>query len=217
MARNRRIRPKQRTSLGDPELRHYLVTGEESFDFVLFGGASTPVSASRGFEVFAALEEAWTAARVELVAAAVETRPGTRPWAWWLFDAPRDPAAPEERAAASPGPTWRAPRERARVGGTGRPEALRGQMFGLAAEWSGVDPADPPVVESQAAYLVRHRLVARDERARIPAGALRPEVIQADRFRLDSIGLHEVLWPAWSSDVFRGGFSEIQASEGDGQ
>ena len=40
-----------------------------------------------------------------------------------------------------------------------------------------IDPADPPVFESQAAYLKRHGLFLRGEERRLPVDAFEPEVV----------------------------------------
>lgn len=137
------------------------------------------------------LEEAWESSRGMILPTWIRERPGTRPWAWWAFDAPRwdDPW---------PGTYWHGtfaiPRER--VGGTGTPkwEALRyvpAFERGLPASWitrgdlehyarhgdglrnrlhpdrpvEAFDPDDPPLFESEASYLRRLGLLAAGEAA----------------------------------------------------
>jgi hypothetical protein len=104
-------------------------------------------------------------------------QPGTRPSCWWRFDAPEP---------------------RRRVGGVGTqrsefysvPPSLK---FGLPSgdffsdedlRWAPfkgaaivpVVPADPPLFESQPAYLQRLNLLVPGESERVPASAFEPEV-----------------------------------------
>lgn len=107
----------------------------------------------------------------------VET-PGTRPSTWWRVDAP-DP--------------------RQRVGGIGTPlhectayvmelvcgVPLRWLTPALAkrgflrpiVEYPAIDPANPPVFESQATYLDRYNLLLPGERRRLRDADFRPEPI----------------------------------------
>jgi hypothetical protein len=120
----------------------------------------------------------WLASRERLVASQITAHPGTRPFAWWAWD------------TAEP---------RRRLGGTG--DACHDVLaytpwfrFGLpvvfvserlrsvlSADFRGtpVDPQDPPVFESQAAFLDRHGLFAPGERDRVPADAWTPETRSA--------------------------------------
>lgn len=107
----------------------------------------------------------WSAVREYVLEGWIMEHPCTRPFAWWQVEAP--------------GP-------RLRLGGTGTPidEHLAVQQrfrYGLPLCWAspatvstfrvGVvpSPADPPVFESQAAYLARHRLLTVTERAHLAA------------------------------------------------
>ena len=61
-------------------------------------------------------ERDWQAARGEILADWIREHPGTRPAAWWAYDAPKQ-AAPRV-------PKWRRPEmvePRQRIGGTGAP------------------------------------------------------------------------------------------------
>jgi len=89
-------------------------------------------------------------------------KPGCRPFAWWLYDAPRLPVG------TFPGQycDGRFPEPRLHLGGPGKPVHERlalypRQHFGIWS-WFG-DPANPPTFESQYQYLLRHDLLLPDE------------------------------------------------------
>lgn len=134
------------------------------------------------------LREVWNELRDELVAAHIEQHPGTRPRRWWEFDA-REP--------------------RQRVGGTGDPisevlaYATSWDGSGIPARWFTeeyaecydhplenhehdrpaitLDPNDPPVFESQAAYLDRLGLLSNAERSQLnKRGWPKPEAVKYD-------------------------------------
>jgi hypothetical protein len=104
-------------------------------------------------------EAEWQSARDELMAVWLKEHPGTRPWAWWAFDCTTGP--------------------RLRMGGTGRREKQTIMDCGIPCKntwWRDVDPARPPLYESQAAYLQRHDLLAPAEKKWLAAHpeALKP-------------------------------------------
>lgn len=114
----------------------------------------------------------WELAREAMVEAWAAKHPGTRPWAWWRWDAPEP---------------------RRRVGGTGTPAHevlahLPWHQLGIPVSWItprevefygtgfhgvAVDPDDPPAFESQGEYLKRHGLLLDGEKP----GSLDPEFI----------------------------------------
>jgi hypothetical protein len=118
----------------------------------------------------AQLEAHWRAHRAALLVEWVQVRPGTRPWAWWQWDAPE--------------------RRRRRLAGGGEPYA--GDLaYGLPRYWTtpalaahvsslALDAANPPTFESEAAYLERQDGLTRDERPRLPPNAFDPAVIAMD-------------------------------------
>ncbi|HWL93850.1 MAG TPA: hypothetical protein VNT79_09970, partial [Phycisphaerae bacterium] len=57
-----------------------LLTGRGDY-FNEFGPLDAP-------ETYAAKREAWECLRDELLPKWIEENPGSRPWAWWAFDAP---------------------------------------------------------------------------------------------------------------------------------
>lgn len=136
---------------------HYLVTGEPA------------VPPCRAYFLQDRARTLWNANRAELLAEWITDRPGSRPWAWWKWDAPE-------------------PRRR-RLGGTGRPWASSlsfglptywrraGEMETLLAAFEPIDPADPPTFESQAAYLDRLGLLVEGERERLTKRDFSPEII----------------------------------------
>jgi hypothetical protein len=122
----------------------------------------------------------WEVARDAVVAEWIRRHPGTRPQAWWTFDAPRwaDPFDD----------TWfhgTLPEPRKRTGGTGDPAYecmayVPGFRHGVPSSWlterqAGmmeapynrvhdrpavpVDPDDPPTFETEREYLARHGLL----------------------------------------------------------
>ena len=133
----------------------------------------------------------------------LRTAPGTRPWAWWQYDAPRWRLEDMPRRLQVPGAFWigRLAEPRRRFGGTGTPtyecfnyvpEFDRGiprswvsafderYYRGLAIDIHGKPigqeyrsgtfagrapaPNDPPLFESEPAYLDRHGLLTLAER-----------------------------------------------------
>jgi hypothetical protein len=57
------------------------------------------------------------------------------------------------------------PQLRERIGGTGKPVSPTNLSHGIPDVWRGIDEDDPPIYESQAAYLKRHGfLFAGEER-----------------------------------------------------
>ena len=64
--------------------------------------------------------------------------PGTRPWAWWTYDAPE-----EER----------------RITGEGEPVPGAPLAFGVPTQWLRLDLDDRPVPEAEQTYLERHGLL----------------------------------------------------------
>jgi len=114
----------------------------------------------------------WLISRKKVLRSWINSHPGTRPYAWWCFDAPD---------------------VRQRVGGTGTPkhEVLQyaaACVFGIPRYWvtpqdvgilggragfraKPLDKNDPPLFESQAAYLERHGLLSDRETAALPEDA----------------------------------------------
>ena len=117
----------------------------------------------------ALLRETWQASGIM----AAWNLPGLRPFAWWLFDAPRLPF---------PGCFYdgQLPEPRRHLGGPGQPlhEVLNyspRSEFGIWA-WYG-DPADPPTFETQFAYLTRHGLLLPGEDEPLPETHVSPPSI----------------------------------------
>ena len=118
--------------------------------------------------------EAWQSLRPTVLPAWAGKHPGTRPWAWWLFDAPR-----------SQDYGWRPPDGRLRIGGSGEvlvDAALDDEGMGVPTRWrSGtVDPRDPPTFESSASYLRRHGLLIEGEERRLRAGDFEPVALEIE-------------------------------------
>jgi hypothetical protein len=126
------------------------------------------------------IREGWLTVRDGLLEEWIASHPGTRPWAWWQYDAPE--------------------LERVRLTGTGDDYSVLGgaqsYSFGVPDYWldrdlveyyrrtgrfphDGIDPDDPPTFESQATYLERHALFVPGERRRLTAAHFEPEAIAA--------------------------------------
>jgi len=130
------------------------------------------------------LAEVWTEYGETVLADWIAERPGTRPSLWWLFSAPRQPVGTY--------PGWfydgTLPQPRKRLGGIGTAahEVLAytpAFPFGVPLAWIGegdmttwpslagraepVAADDPPLFESQAAYLDRLGLLLPGERERL--------------------------------------------------
>lgn len=108
----------------------------------------------------------------------IRASPGTRPLAWWKYDAPR-----WTEAELPPHYRERLPEPRRRLGGTGtpwheeHPAALPKLSRGIPDAWAAIDPDDPPTYESEAAYLDRHGLLGPAERAVVVRLGLLEEVV----------------------------------------
>ena len=120
----------------------------------------------------------WRAVAPRVLKAFVKRFPGKRPRFWWEFSAPRMPAG------LYPGARFdgRLPQMRRRIGGGGVPmhEAdpcwVPHSRYGLPLKWADYDPGDPPLYESQAAFLERHGLLTPVESKCLKKKDLEPEV-----------------------------------------
>jgi hypothetical protein len=112
------------------------------------------------------IERLWIENRDAILNEHISDNPGTRPALWWRFDAPRSPIG------TFPGCYWdsKLPEPRKQLAGSGTPAheaqaVVPSYSYGIPA-WFGADEDDPPVFESQAAYLKRHRLMLAGEEKR---------------------------------------------------
>lgn len=106
------------------------------------------------FEVFAltagdeqGLRELWRRARGEVLAAWAKKHPGSRPSTWWRFDT----REPRQQLAGVGCPAWVVLAD------------AECYASGLPQIWAGYEPSNPPVFESQAEYLRRHKLLTAAE------------------------------------------------------
>ncbi|MDP2955896.1 MAG: hypothetical protein Q8N53_05710 [Longimicrobiales bacterium] len=144
----------------------------------------------------AEMREAWEFARDALLREWIRTRPGTRPPGWWRFDWPKkprrrlggvgtsagDPAYVEDYEKGIPS-QWVDPWDVLYF--TGRQVDVEGLPIGLeflGSDFDGVapDPNDPPLYESEAAFLKRLGHLLPGEQARIPAQAFEPVAIHIE-------------------------------------
>jgi hypothetical protein len=131
----------------------------------------TPNDSESTFEIFMldnpdgdALRELWGRARGEVLAGWVKDHPGTRPGAWWKCEAPR------QLLGTFGGCFYdgKLQQPRKQISGAGcDASAISAYMpsyeSGLPTSWAGFEEGDPPVFESQAAYLRRHGLLTPHE------------------------------------------------------
>jgi hypothetical protein len=128
---------------------------------------------------YAALRLLWNAYREQILEVWIREFPGTRPSAWWKFDAPRI------ALGTWPGCFWdgKLPEPRLKLSGSGIPSWDAGWAIlphfelGIATSWVHVLGDDPPVFESQASYLKRTGLLTASEQKSLPAIAFEPEVM----------------------------------------
>jgi hypothetical protein len=171
-----------------PEITHWFETGQH-----IVPEDGLPIESFRLRFCDDDARQIWRAARAEILVDWIAEHPGTRPWAWWRFDATEP---------------------RRRLGGVGTPAHevlayLDHFPFGLPAHWVqpwmveyyngrarnihgerigteyreghfagvAIDPVAPPRFESQAAYLDRHALLDSADRLKLPEDAFEPESI----------------------------------------
>jgi hypothetical protein len=156
------------------------------------------------------IREAWERHGEFIIAAWARKHPGTRPSYWWEFSSPRQPVGtfpgryydgklpeprrrlggvgtPKHEALAyvphySYGiPTSWINRWEVKLYG-GRVQGNDGKPLFKKSDFKGVapDPDDPPVFESEAAYLKRHGLLLPGEGSRLTTNDFEPEVLEVD-------------------------------------
>lgn len=113
---------------------------------------------------------AWVRNRESVLKEWRECSPGTRPSAWWKFDAPE----PRRQLSGAGRPGWEAV-----------PAMVPAYGFGVPLDWAGFLKTDPPEFESQATYLKRHGLLTADEELRAD---FKPEVINDFSKLAESVG-----------------------------
>jgi hypothetical protein len=114
----------------------------------------------------------WDEHADEITAAWIERYPGSRPYAWWAFeaDAPRDCVGVD--VAAVPAWVWR-------------------QHRGIAVQWHQLDLGTTVHLESEAHYLRRYQLLEPGECTRIALAAFAPEAITIGSDDEDSEAHHD--------------------------
>ena len=163
MATKRTRRPRHHRAPVDPEVIEFL---KDNAEFTYFATDQE-------------IRSGWDQMRDEILADWAKKRPGTRPRAWWRFDAKE---------------------MRQRLGGTGQAafEVLahvEAYHLGIPTSWveprhadlygpdfAGVpiDPEDPPLYESQGTYLKRLGLLLPGERKRLSPDDFEPEFIASE-------------------------------------
>jgi hypothetical protein len=126
----------RRPSQAEPWIKEYMGKGY----YTLPSGQPGRMKAFRGdFNE----KDAWEEVKDELLPQWIKENPCTRPFGWWLCDSPES---------------------RRRVGGSGRRSDNAFFKFGLPdCWWIEVNHNQPPLYESEAAYLKRHGLLTPSE------------------------------------------------------
>jgi hypothetical protein len=130
--------------------------GESHKRFLLRGFEPLRLSIARFYTRAGVLDldttrEAWEALRAELLPAYVAEHPGRRPAAWWQFD------SPEPMRQQLGGYNYR--------GDTQADAIPRRSRCGVPTTSGPREWSDPPVYETQAAFLARHNLLTAGERS----------------------------------------------------
>lgn len=118
-------------------------------------------------------ECAWRRVRDRVLSFWTEQHPGSRPWAFWRFDAP----APKGTYPVDDG---RFCEPRRLLSGAGRPTYESVAIwprcgFGVLLQWDDTSENDPLTFEAQSSYLRRHNLLTPGEAER---SDFEPEVIR---------------------------------------
>jgi hypothetical protein len=128
------------------------------------------------------LRDLWKGVREDVLARWAVDHPGTRPSLWWELEAPR------QALGTWPGCFFdgKLQEPRKRLGGTGKAPWDAGLAYvpsfrcGVPSYWDSFSEEDPPVFESQAAYLKRQGLLTAAEKRKLKPSDYRPEVLFAD-------------------------------------
>ena len=175
-------------------LKERQVLDPSIIDFLLHGDCEKGTEAwslniQRFFESDC-IQKVWAAYRKELMADWIIKNPCSRPFCWWKFDAPKEPVGGwDHERFNSP--------QRLRLGGIGTP------LHHVSCSWGGVDrgipnswitedckkagfrgvaidPNNPPLYESEGAYLKRHEILTGPEKTYLKKHSelMEPEVIE---------------------------------------
>jgi hypothetical protein len=139
----------------DTELLHTLIVGRDYF-LGLFK-SETDGGGWASDETRDAVRAVWNCYSRRITEAHARRFPGTRPAAFWWFDAPkprREQVSGHEYAAGA------------------EPDYRKKLWFGVPCCFGFSEHEDPPVFESTAEYLARHKLLLPFERAMYEAGEL---------------------------------------------
>jgi hypothetical protein len=126
------------------------------------------------FAVFDLNPKYWGEISVELLESYLRAHPGMRPWKWWVEEAPA-PELVEQGKGLEPVKVMRR-----QVGGSGSLTGNPELHFGVPGWVNGFDPPlpdDPPLFESQGAFLRRHDLLSPIEKRRLRKKDFGPESI----------------------------------------
>ena len=143
MPRVRRRAKRRKAGYTDRHLAH-LLKGHGFFDDFGHDGPNSRCD-------WGAMRQAWEELRDDLLPAWIAENPGTRPYAWWAFDAPEP-----RRCLSGPG--------RSILREPDAPSWAKRLSFGVPFVLSGEDFKNPSEYESESAYLRRLGLMTDEER-----------------------------------------------------
>ena len=160
MAEKRRTRGIREKIELDESVAKFLLTGEAESNT-----RGNDLRLSRFFDDGERIRLAWEQHRPALMSEWIQQHPGTRPWAWWKFDDD-------------------IPDPRQRIGGKGQtmpekyPAYAPSYDKGIPSSWAEIDPGDPPLYESESAFLLRHGLLSTAEKRHIEK---HPELLEPEK------------------------------------
>ena len=138
------------------------------------------------------IEKLWRDNRTDVLSWWVQNKPCTRPTAWWKYDSAR------QVISDFPPDVWNFPAVRQRLGGIGTPayevlNVVPSFCLGLPDNWDSfgserviaIDPDNPPLYESQAAYLQLHGLLTTAEKAHLKK---HPDLLQPEAVIFTAVG-----------------------------
>ena len=131
----------------------------------------------------------WKVCREEIIAAWIKKHPCTRPFYWWLVEAPRDLNSKRQRLGGIGTPEHEvlsiAPHFKKGIPESWISKRLVDYYNGRAGHFKGVavNPEDPPAFESEAIYLERHGFLTAPEKFYL---SKHPELLAPEKVKLDN-------------------------------
>jgi hypothetical protein len=180
MAVRRKFRPLRRRNECTTQ---HIMTLLEGYCF--FKYAAPGFYDASAMPIFDAWKQAWQQLRSELLREFIAENPGKRPFAWWKFD------APEPMRRLIEGYDFQADPEVSRI-----PRDLVNGWYS-AGGWE--EFRDPPIIETESAYLDRHGLLTAAERKTLGDFPTEEEMCCRHEFEDNSLPDFRKSWPPHKS------------------